>query len=306
MKKRLLLAGLLFGTLAANAQTTTLFSDGFETYNDFIISNIGTWTQIDDDGLSTFGIEQEDGSAYEFDNSNYIGTAIIFNPSATNPVLSDDWAPRTGAKSLTFFGADGGANEDWFITPKIRLGSSGNTVSFWAKSYTDAYGLERINVSVSTTSNTDTAAFTRISTPSTGLAYTEVPAEEYTQYTFNLDAYNGQEVYIAINYVSDDAFALFVDDFAVTTTGTLGLDAALASSFTISPNPANSIVNVTNANNALVTAISVADINGRTVKSSKFEGIATAQINVSDLASGVYMMTVTSDKGNITKKIVKN
>lgn len=80
---------------------------------------------------------------------------------------------------------------------------------------------------------------------------------------------------------------------------------AVTSEFSIYPNPANDVINIANAD-ALVNNVAISDINGRTVKSVKFDGVADAQVNVSDLASGVYMMTVSSDKGTTTKKIVKN
>jgi len=70
------------------------------------------------------------------------------------------------------------------------------------------------------------------------------------------------------------------------------------------PNPASDVVNV--SVDALVSNVAIVDLNGRTVKSVKFDGVSTASVNVSDLASGIYMMTVSSDKGTTTKKIVKN
>jgi hypothetical protein len=56
----------------------------------------------------------------------------------------------------------------------------------------------------------------------------------------------------------------------------------------------------------LVNGVTIADLNGRTVKNVSFEGVANAQVNVADLASGLYIMNVTSDKGMATKKFVKN
>lgn len=94
--------------------------------------------------------------------------------------------------------------------------------------------------------------------------------------------------------------------FEINVDGTMGTKAVTADSFTVSPNPANSLVTIANADNMLINAVSVADINGRIVKTASFEGAAQAQVNVSDLANGVYMMTISSDKGSVTKKIVKN
>jgi len=78
-----------------------------------------------------------------------------------------------------------------------------------------------------------------------------------------------------------------------------------ASKFSVFPNPSNGVVTVANAN-ALINAISVTDINGRTVKNVKVGGVASTEVNISDLASGVYMMSISSDKGTSTQKIVKN
>ncbi|ALM47735.1 hypothetical protein AMR72_01750 [Flavobacterium psychrophilum] len=300
MRKQLLTGALLLTALfSANAQQT-LFQDNFDSYDDFIIDPIGSWTQIDLDGAPTYGIQLDEQTSVAFQNSGYVGTAIVFNQSATDPVL-DTWTPVSGAKTLNFFAAIPTANNDWVITPKIRLGSTGNVVKFSARSITADYGLERIKVAVSTTGNTNTDDFTVI----TAGNYVEVPVD-WTEYSLNLDAYNGQDVYIAINYVTDDAFALLVDDFSVTTTGTVGLNDNLASQFSVSPNPANNIININSSNNALINGAEIVDMNGRTVKTATYNGISDAQINISDLSSGVYMMNLTSDQGKTTKKIIKN
>jgi len=94
--------------------------------------------------------------------------------------------------------------------------------------------------------------------------------------------------------------------FEINVTGTMGVTAPSVASFSVSPNPANTVVTIANGNNALVNAVSVSDMNGRVVKTAAFDGVAQAQVNVSDLANGVYMMTISSDKGSVTKKIVKN
>jgi hypothetical protein len=93
-----------------------------------------------------------------------------------------------------------------------------------------------------------------------------------------------------------------------TNANTLGSDAneIVSSKFSVSPNPANNVINITNADNMLVNGVTVTDLNGRTVKNVSFDNVASAQINVADLASGMYILNVTSDKGTATKKFVKN
>jgi hypothetical protein len=58
--------------------------------------------------------------------------------------------------------------------------------------------------------------------------------------------------------------------------------------------------------NVLVNAISITDLNGRVVKQNSFTDVTNVQVNISDLSSGVYMMNITTDKGSVTKKIIKN
>jgi len=79
-----------------------------------------------------------------------------------------------------------------------------------------------------------------------------------------------------------------------------------ASKFSVSPNPANDFISVTNSDNILVSGISITDLNGRVVKQNSYSNVSNIQVNVSDLASGMYMMNIVSDKGAFTKKIIKN
>jgi hypothetical protein len=73
--------------------------------------------------------------------------------------------------------------------------------------------------------------------------------------------------------------------------------------FSVYPNPANNVVNVANAGN--IEAVNIVDINGRVVKKQTFAGETTVQLDITDLASGVYMMNITSEGSVTTKKIVK-
>jgi hypothetical protein len=311
MNKKLLLGVFLFGAALSGKAQTVLFQDSFETYENFIITDIGQWTQIDIDDAPTYTIDLSESVTVDFPNSEYIGTAIVFNPSGTDPVLTEEaYGAHSGDKLLYFIAAvlDNpanpdlvGPNNDWMITPQITLGASGNTFSFWAKSLTDDFGLEKLKVAVSTTGNTNPGDFTVIS----GDEPVGVPTA-WTQYTYSLDAYAGQPVYIAINYISEDTYVLKVDDVLVTTSATAGVNDVLASQFNVFPNPANDIVSVAGNVNILISTIEIVDLNGRVIKSTTFNNVSEAQINVSDLSAGMYLACISSDKGTTIKKIVKN
>ncbi len=70
------------------------------------------------------------------------------------------------------------------------------------------------------------------------------------------------------------------------------------------PNPSKDVINVNSSIN-LFNSISIVDLNGRIVKNVNFDAVSQAEINISDLANGVYIMNVNSEKQTITKKIVK-
>nr|MBP6585838.1 T9SS type A sorting domain-containing protein [Flavobacterium sp.] len=78
----------------------------------------------------------------------------------------------------------------------------------------------------------------------------------------------------------------------------------VANKFTVSPNPTKDLLSISSANN-LISTIAIKDLNGRVVMQKGFNKVSQAQVNVAELATGVYMMNVTSDAGSFTKKIIK-
>lgn len=78
------------------------------------------------------------------------------------------------------------------------------------------------------------------------------------------------------------------------------------SNFSVYPNPVTNLISVSSKNNAAITAVSLTDLKGRIIKNQSFDTVATIEMNVTDLASGMYLMTIVSNEGTATKKIVKN
>lgn len=304
--KKTLLSLLFLSSMGMSAQIT-LFEDGFETYDNFAIENIGSWTQIDVDGAPTYGIETGTPPvSVDFENSGYIGSFIIFNRTATVPMVDAAWGGHTGDKVIACFSAivDGqsaqqGPNNDWLISPRIQLGATGNSLTFWARSAAANYPNERFKVGVSTT-GTAAANFTVISPGQ----YVQTTAA-WTQYTYSLDTYAGQNVYISINCISNDQFALLIDDYKVTAT-TLSTSDFFAKNFSVYPNPSNGLVNLASKNNTAINAIQITDLNGRVVRNINTNGVSETQVNISDLTTGMYFLNVQTDLGSGTTKIVKN
>ena len=212
MKKFLLSCSLALG-IGASAQTTVVFEDSFESYEDFAIANVGSWTLKDIDLKPTYGITSG-GAAVVFANSGVAKSFQVFNASATTPASGAGFSARTGSKTMVCFNATSSPwNDDWLISPQISMVATGTSkVSFWAKSAHTDYGAEKFQIFVST-SGTDVANFTAIS------PVVVTPADaEWHEYSYDLTAYAGQQIYIAIRCTSDDQFALSIDDYKVTNT----------------------------------------------------------------------------------------
>lgn len=99
--------------------------------------------------------------------------------------------------------------------------------------------------------------------------------------------------------------ALIIDNFSVTEA--LGTSQnELNSKFSVYPNPTTNVLNVSNTIAAAIQNMELSDINGRTIKNIKVADLAETQINISDISQGVYMLKITTDKGTLSKKVVKN
>jgi PKD repeat protein len=182
------------------------YFDGFEDYADFSI-NFSPWSLIDLDGSETYGFD-----GIDFNNEYAPMSFIIFNPAQTNPVMTDDpIQPHSGSKYAACFASVTPPNNDWIISQTADLGTN-SSLSFWVKSYTAEYGLERYRVGISTT-GTNPDDFTIISTGS----YLEAPADAWQQKTFDLSQFNGQTIRVGIHCVSNDAFIFMLDDMEITT-----------------------------------------------------------------------------------------
>jgi hypothetical protein len=283
MKKlfTLLVAITLF--FSVNAQ----INDGAESYATFTLNPTGTWTWVDVDQSTTYAFQ-----GITFENAYAAMSAIVFDPSATTPALTSV-TPHGGSKFFAFFASvcpsttnpdATGPNNDWMISPRLL---TGGTFSFWAKSYTTEYGMERFKVLTSTTDN-QTSSFTAITTGS----YVTVDTA-WTQFTYTIPA---SAKYVAIQCVSNDAFIFCVDD--VQYTGSVAVEESNFVS-TVYPNPASDFV--TFASHENINKIEIYNVVGQMVYSSN-ETNNQVMVNVKDFSNGVYIAKLYTTKGTSNQK----
>ena len=271
-----------------------VWRENFECYDPFAIDNIEGWTIIDNDGGTTWG-----ANGVDFTNESYVGAGIIFNYPLATPVSGDAsvWNTYEGNQGLYFFASGANAttipNDDWMISPEFSMdGVTSPILSFWAKSLTDQYGLERFQIGVGTTTNP--SDFTII-TPG---SYVEPPTQ-WTQYQYDLSAYEGQNIRLAIHYMGNDSFVLMMDNFVIE--GTLGVTNYSSLEMSLYPNPVDQNYVTIETPISGSKEIEVFDLLGKKVIDVNS---SSNQLDISQLNSGVYMVRVTVGNQSSTTKLI--
>ena len=215
MKKFLTLFFALFAmTFFAKAQVPV-------STTDFEGSSIPSgWTTID-----------ADNDGYNWEHSSVQESLTGYNSNGS--IVSYSYDNGTYA-ALT--------PDNWLISPAINLiGTS--SLSFWFV-VASSYPADHFGVYVSTTSATDTSAFTSV------FDYTPTSANGYwTQQTIDLTSYAGNTVYIAFRHFDcTDQFLIALDDIVVysgTTETILTADPSTVNFGMVSPNYHSSVASVT-------------------------------------------------------------
>jgi hypothetical protein len=209
---------------------------------------------------------------------------------------TSNWAARTGTKMMVAFASTSSPwNNDWLISPQIQLLATGNSLSFWAKSCDSNFGNEKFTVYVSTT-DTNTASFTAISANPVSS-----PADSaWHLYTYNLDSYAGQNVYIAITCTSHDQFGFAIDDFKVVGNSTLGTSEIKTNDdISIFPNPATDFLTLKSS--VKIKNVEIFDVSGKKIN-AELQG---DKIEVRNLPLGSYLLNVKTEGRNYTQKFIK-
>ncbi|MDD2528263.1 MAG: choice-of-anchor J domain-containing protein [Lentimicrobiaceae bacterium] len=98
------------------------------------------------------------------------------------------------------FGSNG---EDWLITPQVTI-NNGDVFTFFARAW---YGTENMKVRLSTTGK-------QINNFNVTLENVNGLGNSYQEFTYDLSAYQGQQIYLAIQWLQN-TYSLVVDDIKV-------------------------------------------------------------------------------------------
>ena len=272
----------------------TIFEDNFDSYTNFAVAGVGQWTLTDVDLRPTYNV-----GGYTYPNSNSAKAFMVFNPTATTPALPSpsNFDAFSAPKSMACFAAVPGAgitaNNDWLISQSIALGLNGNTLTFYAKSIDGFPEKFKVGVSIN---GIQPVNFTFISPIVT-------TTSNWVQYSYNLDAYANQNVRIGINCISDDQYALLIDNFKVTKSSNLSTDSFNQDQFSIYPNPSQNVVNIESKNNLIIESVKIVDLSGKLIIEKNQN---TNQVDIENLSNGMYIVEVASEGRIYKKKLIKN
>ena len=246
--------------------------------------------------------------AYGFESGTF-GTAGWTTATAATGA---NWSMLSGntplAQAGTRFaaaGLSGAASNAWLFSRGLNLVAGvPYTIKYYVRKYNSVgtASIEKLKLTIGTGAD----ALSQSTILGTNAAVTNtVHALKTSTYTPTTSGV----YYLGFNYYSGAQTAaangyLFVDSVTVTTP--LAVNTERTNVFSISPNPATDVISVSNATNVTLKNITISDINGRVVRNVAYENVSNVDLKISDLAAGMYIINIASDKGIETKKFMKN
>lgn len=248
--------------------------------------------------------------ANDFENvdNNYTDGFIGFSrtsddATATPPIMADS-ADGVG-KFMFTFNSTTAASDRWAYSRAVSL-TAGEVVTLnfntilWADSSTTPTAVSEMLMDVTVGDAQSTAAQTTI--------LNSISITDDTQYVPQTSTFTAPAdgiYYFGFHNnsaVGDTQTYLFFDTLDISSD--LSTNSFLASKLSVYPNPATNVVNISSTVNATINTVEMTDLNGRVVM-TKSVNATNGQIAIGDLATGVYMMKITTDQGTAVKKIVK-
>lgn len=195
---------------------------------------------------------------------------------------------------------DDSESNDWIISKQMTA-TSDSRFKFYARNWNSVNSIlpetpHSVEVLVSTTD-------TQLKSFEVAMSKVQMPyyGGKYEFFDVDLSKYAGQKIYIAVHHTVTSGLAAFFDDFTFEHFEDVsgGVEAlGVKTGVSIYPNPAVDVVTVSGAESADVV---IANLSGAVVLSQT--GVKT--VNVSDLSAGVYVMTVRTESGVFTTKLLK-
>lgn len=290
MKKSIATLTLVFALHLTGSAQTPLYLQNFEAPAGEIFAQ--GWDSWDLHGSSqeNYGIFSASPSiqAIGFTGKTFggatfamMGSAPVHNPDTDIAFWTEEYLLPTGTSQARF-----------------RVGSVGvgaNTTSHYS-----VYVIESADL-VQVANEAQLKTLLDGSTP----ALSETISGQSSLVTIDLSAFALTSVRLIYRLHDSATNTLFLLDDITVEASVLGNDGAVASAFSIYPNPASNRINISAANGNDITGLTLTDMNGRMVKAQTFQSVQQVQLELEELTSGIYHLNIKGMKGSTTQKIVK-
>lgn len=238
-------------------------------------------------------------NAANFNRDGFRGFSLFDSTVYSAPL--DTYADGGAGTALFTSNSTTAASNSWGYSRALSLKAGENvTIKFKTRLYSDTTASEMnldLKVGVDQLSASQTT-LVKSFTLTEDLFYTDetaswtAPADGVYYFGFNNNSAIGTDFTI-----------LFLDTLEFTSV--LSTNDFVAGKFSVSPNPTKNLISVISSEKSLISDINITDLNGRIVMQKTFNKVSQAQVNLAELATGMYMMSVKSDAGSFTKKIIK-
>jgi Secretion system C-terminal sorting domain len=228
------------------------------------------------------------------------------------------WGTQTGGSTgaaskiaNAFLNTTGsGTREQWLVTEQLTPNATNNTLLFKARRSGAVPAFAKLSIRVSTTTQTTLANFTTVTEFTEGnTATSTVISTTLADFSVNLSAYNGQNIYVAFVWTGNqfDTNGIYVDDvrdipIAVLSRG----DFQKNSFFKVYPNPTKNNLTISFDNqvgNEVTTELF--DITGKSVYKNKLlTGLLATNLELPNLESGVYFLNIIDGNKSNTQRII--
>lgn len=300
MKKLLLSMSflLVFGSLKAQ----NLITENFDVFP-------ASWTKLN---LSSPAGANMWGAATAAVMINIAAGTGAFNGTAATSYAYVNFNSTTGNNTIS----------NWLITPVVSL-MNGDVISFYSvkglSGGTDVYP-DNLQLRISTNGaatvnpigNLGLGDFTTLALEINPTLSPTGYATTWTQYLYTVTGLpTATDCKIAFRYIVTSGGPLGANSDQIgldqiSVDRTLNTQDFFANNFSIHPNPAKDVLNITSKNGAIIERVAIVDMHGRTVNQANELSSETILMDVSNLAEGVYFVKVQSEFGVGTSKIIKN
>lgn len=254
-------------------------------------------------GFTTIDVDRK--STLNMTGMNYPSYGLPFAFCVQdNSDWRNEFQPVSGTKVLIALSPnDYSTTDDWLISEKM-VATNKSVFNFYGRLWNTVNSMlpenqSSLEVLVSTTSNTDINSFEVVMEKELMPYYNN---KNYEKYSVDLSKYAGQEIYIALRHTVTDGLAAFFDDFSFehfsSFSGVESIEKDGNAAFTVYPNPTASVVYFNCAEEVNAKIFNATGALVMNVEKAK-------EVNMSELPSGLYLISAETESGVKTVRVIK-